>query len=84
VASIPNDHAKDVSRGRLRFDGFFRKPCGRCASRLSRAAGCADSEHDQGAVRRRWSAEQKRAIVAESLAPGAVVTEVARRAEIGG
>jgi hypothetical protein len=25
--------------------------------------------------RRRWSAEQKRAIVAESLAPGAVVTE---------
>jgi transposase len=33
--------------------------------------------------RRRWSAEQKRAIVAESLAPGAVVTEIARRAEIG-
>jgi transposase len=32
--------------------------------------------------RRRWSVEQKRAIVAESLAPGAVVTEVARRAEI--
>jgi transposase len=32
--------------------------------------------------RRRWSAEQKRAIVAESLAPGAVVTEIARRAEI--
>src|SRR5215831_3961648 len=29
--------------------------------------------------RRRWSAEQKRAIVAESLAPGAVVTEIARR-----
>lgn len=33
--------------------------------------------------RRRWSAEQKQAIVAESLAPGAVVTEIARRAEIG-
>jgi transposase len=33
--------------------------------------------------RRHWSAEQKRAIVAASLAPGAVVTEIARRAEIG-
>jgi len=33
--------------------------------------------------RRCWSAEQKRAILAESLAPGAVVTEIARRAEIG-
>jgi transposase len=32
--------------------------------------------------RRRWSAEQKRAIVAASLAPGAVVTEIARRAGI--
>jgi transposase len=32
--------------------------------------------------RRRWSAEQKRAIVAESLAQGAVVTEIARRAKI--
>ena len=32
--------------------------------------------------RRRWSAEQKRAIIAASLAPGAVVTEIARRAEI--
>src|SRR5689334_24226909 len=32
--------------------------------------------------RRRWSAEQKRAIVAESWAPGAVVTQIARRAEI--
>jgi transposase len=32
--------------------------------------------------RRRWSAEQKRVIVAESLAPGAVVTEIARRADI--
>ena len=32
--------------------------------------------------RRRGSAEQKRAIVAESLAPGAVVTEIARRADI--
>ena len=33
--------------------------------------------------RRRWSEEQKRAIVAETLAPGAVVAEVARRADIG-
>ena len=33
--------------------------------------------------RRRWSDEQKRAIVAESLAPGAVVSEVARRADVG-
>ena len=33
--------------------------------------------------RRRWSEEQKRAIVAESLAPGAVVREVARRADVG-
>ena len=33
--------------------------------------------------RRRWSAEQRRAIVVESLAPGAVVSEIARRAEIG-
>ena len=32
--------------------------------------------------RRRWSAEQKRAIVAASLAPGAVVTEIARRMDI--
>jgi transposase len=32
--------------------------------------------------RRRWSADQKRAIVAESFAPGAVVSEVARRADI--
>jgi len=32
--------------------------------------------------RRRWSAEQKRAIVTESLTPGAVVTEIARRADI--
>jgi transposase len=32
--------------------------------------------------RRRWTEDQKRAIVAESLAPGAVVNEVARRAEI--
>jgi transposase len=32
--------------------------------------------------RRRWSAEQKQAIVAASLAPGAVVTEIVRRAEI--
>jgi hypothetical protein len=34
-----------------------------------------------GPERHRWSAEQKRAIVAESLAPGAVVTEIACRKE---
>ena len=33
--------------------------------------------------RRRWTEEQKRAIVAASLEPGAVVADVARRAEIG-
>jgi transposase len=33
--------------------------------------------------RRHWSEEEKRAIVAASLAPGAVVSEVARRADIG-
>jgi transposase len=33
--------------------------------------------------RRRWSDEQKRAIVATSLEPGAVVADVARRAEVG-
>ena len=32
--------------------------------------------------RRRWSEEQKRAIVAAASAPGAVVSEVARRADI--
>jgi len=32
--------------------------------------------------RRRWSEEEKRAIVAESLAPGASVSEVARRADV--
>ena len=32
--------------------------------------------------RRRWSEEQKRAIVAESFAPGSTVSEVARRADI--
>jgi transposase len=32
--------------------------------------------------RRRWSDEQKRSIAAESLAPGAVVSEVARRADV--
>jgi len=32
--------------------------------------------------RRRWSEEQKRAIVAASLEPGAVVADVARRADI--
>jgi transposase len=33
--------------------------------------------------RRRWSAEQKRAVVAAAFAPGAIVTEVARRADVG-
>jgi transposase len=33
--------------------------------------------------RRRWSEEQKRVIVAASLTPGAVVSEVARRADVG-
>ena len=33
--------------------------------------------------RRRWSEVQKRAIVAESLVAGAVVSDVARRADIG-
>jgi transposase len=32
--------------------------------------------------RRRWSEEEKRAIVAESLAPGATVSEVARGADV--
>jgi transposase len=32
--------------------------------------------------RRRWSADQKRALVAAAFAPGAVVTEVARRADV--
>ena len=32
--------------------------------------------------RRRWSEAQNRVIVAESFAPGAVVSEVARRAEV--
>ena len=32
--------------------------------------------------RRRWSAEEKRAIVAEAFTPGAVVADVARRADI--
>ena len=32
--------------------------------------------------RRRWSGDQKRAIVAAAFAPGAVVAEVARRADI--
>jgi transposase len=32
--------------------------------------------------RRHWTDEQKRAIVAESLAPGAVVSALARRAEV--
>jgi len=38
--------------------------------------------HHRPERRRRWSAEQKRAIVAESLAPEAVVAEIARLAEI--
>ena len=33
--------------------------------------------------RRRWSEEQKRAIVAASLVPGAAVSDVARRADVG-
>jgi len=33
-------------------------------------------------LRRRWTEEQKRAIVAESFAPGAMVSDVARRADI--
>jgi transposase len=32
--------------------------------------------------RRRWNEEEKRAIVAESFAPGAVVAEVARRVDV--
>jgi transposase len=32
--------------------------------------------------RRRWTDEQKQAIVAASVAPGAVVSEVARRADV--
>jgi transposase len=32
--------------------------------------------------RRRWSEEQKQAIVAESFAPGAIVSEVARRVDV--
>ncbi len=32
--------------------------------------------------RRRWSAEQKRSIVAEAFAPGATVCEVARRLDV--
>lgn len=32
--------------------------------------------------RRRWSAEQKRALVTAAFAPGAIVSEVARRADV--
>ncbi len=32
--------------------------------------------------RRRWSADQKRVVVAAAFAPGAVVSEVARRADV--
>jgi transposase len=32
--------------------------------------------------RRRWSAEEKRSIVAEAFAPGAVIADVARRADV--
>lgn len=32
--------------------------------------------------RRRWSVEEKRALVAEAFAPGSVVTDVARRAGV--
>lgn len=34
--------------------------------------------------RRRWSEVQKRAIVAEAFAPGAIVSDVARRADVCG
>jgi transposase len=34
--------------------------------------------------RRRWSADQKRAIVAEAFAPGSSVSEVARRVDVVG
>ena len=45
--------------------------------------GMARVEVITGVERRRsWSDEQKRAIVAESFAPGAIVSEVARRAEV--
>ena len=37
----------------------------------------------RGERRRRWSLEEKQAIVAESLAPNASLTAVARRHEIG-
>ena len=32
--------------------------------------------------RRRWSEEQKRALVVAAFAPGAIVSEVARRADV--
>jgi transposase len=32
--------------------------------------------------RRRWTEDQKRAIVAESFAPGAMVSDIARRTDI--
>lgn len=32
--------------------------------------------------RRRWSEEEKRALVAEAFAPGAVIADVARRADV--
>jgi transposase len=32
--------------------------------------------------RRRWSAEQKRTVVAAAFAPGAIVSQVARRADV--
>ena len=34
--------------------------------------------------RRRWSIDQKRAIVAAAFSPGAVVTDVARQADVSG
>jgi transposase len=45
---------------------------------------CARVEVISGPERqRRWTDEEKRAIVAATLEPGAVIAEVARRAEVG-
>jgi hypothetical protein len=50
--------------------------------------GASDSEMARVEVitgverRRRWSDDEKRAIVAESFAPGAIVAEIARRVDV--